>query len=86
MMMNKMCNNEAKEGKRPAKPMNWKDAKRFVRYAEGAEMYSMSLSKFQELARDACACYKIKQLVLVNLDIFEEFLETYRIVEDGFYK
>ena len=27
--------------------------KRFVRYAEGAEMYSMSLSKFQQLAKDA---------------------------------
>ena len=27
--------------------------KRFVRYAEGAEMYSMSISKFQQLAKDA---------------------------------
>ena len=27
--------------------------KRFVRYPEGAEMYSMSLSKFQQLAKDA---------------------------------
>ena len=32
--------------------------KRFVRYPEGAEMYSMSLSKFQQLAKDAKACYK----------------------------
>ena len=28
-----------------------KKEKRFVRYAEGAEMYSMGLSKFQELQR-----------------------------------
>ncbi len=60
--------------------------KRFVRYTDGAEMYSMSLSKFQELAKDAHACYKIKQLVLVNLDILDEYLETYRITEDGFYR
>ena len=33
--------------------------KRFVRYPEGAEMYSMSLSKFQQLAKDAKACYKM---------------------------
>ena len=42
--------------------------KRFVRYPEGAEMYSMSLSKFQQLAKDAKACYKMNRLVLVNLD------------------
>lgn len=60
--------------------------KRFVRYAEGAEMYSMGLSKFQEIAKDAKACYKVNQLVLVNLDIIDEYLETFRIVDDDFYK
>jgi len=60
--------------------------KRFVRYTEGAEMYSMSLSKFQQLAKDAKACYKVNQLVLVNLDIIDEYLETFRIVDDRFYK
>ncbi len=60
--------------------------KRFVRYADGADMYSMSLSKFQQLAKDAKACYKINQLVLVNLDIVDEYLETFRIVEEDFYK
>lgn len=60
--------------------------KRFVRYPEGAEMYSMSLSKFQQLAKDAKACYKVNQLVLVNLDILDEYLETFRIVEEDFYK
>ena len=60
--------------------------KRFVRYAEGAEMYSMGLSKFQEIAKDAKACYKVNQLVLVNLDIIDEYLETFRIVNDDLYK
>ncbi len=60
--------------------------KRFVRYPEGAEMYSMSLSKFQQLAKDAKACYKVNQLVLVNLDIIDEYLETFHIVEEDFYK
>ncbi len=46
--------------------------KRFVRYPEGAEMYSMSLSKFQQLAKDAKACYKMNRLVLANLDILDE--------------
>ncbi len=63
-----------------------KDTKRFVRYSEGAEMYSMGLTKFQELAKDAKACYKVNQLVLVNLDILDEYLEGFRITDDTFYK
>ena len=60
--------------------------KRFVRYAEGAEMYSMGMTKFQELAKDANACYKINQLVLVNLDILDKYLESFRITERDYYK
>lgn len=59
--------------------------KRFVRYAEGAELYSMSTSKFMQLAKNAKACYKVNQLVLVNLDIIDEYLETFHIVDDKFY-
>ena len=32
-------------------------------------MYSMGMTKFQEVAKDAKACYKIGQLVLVNTEI-----------------
>ena len=60
--------------------------KRFVRSPEGAEMYSMSLSKFQQLAKDAKACYKMNRLVLVNLDILDEYLETFHIEDEEFYK
>ena len=48
-------------------------------------MYSMGLSKFQQLARDAGACYKLGQMVLVNLDILDEYLETFRIVDSDYY-
>ena len=60
--------------------------KRFVRYPEGAEMYSMSLSKFQQLAKDAKAYYNMNRLVLVNLDILDEYLETFHIEDEEFYK
>ena len=60
--------------------------KRFVRYSEGAEMYSMGKTNFQELAKDAKACYKVNQLVLVNLDILDAYLETFRITDEDFYK
>lgn len=57
------------------------NSKRFVRYKEGAEMYSMCQSKFEDMAREAGAIYKLNKLVLVNCEIFEEYLETFRVQE-----
>ncbi len=55
-----------------------KNMQKFVRYSDGAKMYSMGLTKFQELAKDAKACYKVGQLVLVNTEILDEYLETFK--------
>ena len=52
--------------------------KKFVRFQEGAKIYSMGLHTFQGLAREAGAVYKIRQIALVNTEIFEEFLENFR--------
>ena len=52
--------------------------KKFVRYKEGAELYSMSERKFMDLAKDAQATYKIDH---VNCDILDEYLESFRIME-----
>lgn len=53
--------------------------KRLVRYKEGAEMYSMGLNKFQSLAKDAGSVLKIDRMVLVDLDVFDQYLESFRI-------
>ena len=53
-------------------------AKKFVRYEEGAKKYSMGLSKFQALAKEAKATYKVDKLVLVNCELFEKYLESFR--------
>ena len=37
--------------------------KKFVRYQEGAEKYSLGLTKFQALAKEAKATYKIDKVV-----------------------
>ena len=52
---------------------------KFVRYQEGAEKYSLGLTKFQELAKEAKAVYKIDKVALVNCEIFERYLESFRI-------
>lgn len=51
----------------------------YVRYDEGAELYSMCKNTFIKLAAEAGAVYKINRLSLVNTKIFEEYLETFRI-------
>ena len=53
-----------------------KDTKRFVRYSEGAEMYSMGLTKFQELAKDAGANIRIKKNVVIDLELIDKYLEN----------
>ena len=49
--------------------------KKFVRYEEGAMLYSMGVHTFQQLAKDARAVYQVKRIVLVNLDHIDEYLE-----------
>ncbi len=53
--------------------------KKFVRYKEGAELYSICQSKFEKLAKEAKAIYKVDKVVLVNCELFEKYLETFRI-------
>lgn len=52
--------------------------KKFVRYEEGAMLYSMGVHTFQQLAKDARAVYRVKRIVLVNLDLIDEYLEAFR--------
>lgn len=52
--------------------------KKFVRYEEGAKLYSMGLHTFRQMAKDAHAVYHVKRVVLVNLDIIDEYLEMFR--------
>lgn len=53
--------------------------KRFVTYKEATDLYSMGLTRVQEHARCAGATYKMGNKVLVNTDIFEAYLEQFRI-------
>lgn len=52
--------------------------KKFVRYDEGAKLYSLGIKTFMQLAKDAGATYRIKRAVLVNTEIIDEYLENFR--------
>ena len=56
---------------------NQKIAKKFVRYGKGAQLYSMSQSTFEKLAKEAKAIYKYNKLVLVNTEKIDEYLELF---------
>lgn len=53
--------------------------RKFVTYKEAAVLYSIGLTKMQEYAKNAGAVYKIGNKALVNTDVFETYLETFRI-------
>jgi hypothetical protein len=55
------------------------ERKDFIRYDEGAERYSMSKHSFMKLAQDAHAVYKINRITLVNVTVFENYLESFRV-------
>lgn len=53
--------------------------RKFVRYDEGARMYGLSMSRFRQLVKDAGAAYKLNgQLVLINIEILDNYLERFR--------
>lgn len=53
--------------------------KRFVRYKEGAKIYGLCQSTFEKRAKEAGATYKVGKAVLVNCEIFEKYLQEFRI-------
>ena len=52
--------------------------KKFVRYEEGAKLYSMGLHSFQELAKEAGAVYHVKRIVLVNTEVIDAYMENFK--------
>ena len=56
--------------------------KKFVTYKEARDLYSMGMNKVQEHAKKAGAIYKIDTKVLVNTEIFDAYLEQFRVPGD----
>ena len=49
--------------------------KKWVRYKEGALLYSRGINSFMELAKEAKAVYRIRRMVLVNTEKLDEYIE-----------
>lgn len=53
--------------------------RRFVTYRDAAVIYCMGLTRLQEHAKMAGATYKLGNKVLVNTDIFDAYIEQFRV-------
>lgn len=48
-----------------------------MRYAEGAELYSVGRHTFEKLAKDAGAVHKVNGVVLINTEKLDAFIESF---------
>ncbi len=51
--------------------------RQYLRYQQAEVVYSLSHKKLLELASDAGAIYRIDGTVLINKDIFDQYLERF---------
>lgn len=49
--------------------------KKWVRYDEGAAIYSMGINSFRQLAKDAKAVYRVNRIVIINTEKIDEYME-----------
>ena len=52
---------------------------KFIRYKDAESLYSICNRTIRMLAKDAEAVYKNKGLALINVKLFEEYLEQFRL-------
>ena len=52
--------------------------KKYIRYEEGAVLYSMGKNSFRQIAQDAHAIVRLKRIALVNVEVLNEYLESFR--------
>ena len=57
--------------------------RKFLRYQQAEIVYSLSHKKLMELANEAGAIYRMDGIVLINREIFDEYLERFRETKDN---
>lgn len=55
--------------------------KKFVRYKDGAELYSLGIQNFMKIAKEAGAVRKIRGTVLVNTEKLDEYIDSFEVRE-----
>ena len=58
--------------------------RKFLRYQQAEIVYSLSHKKLMEMAYDAGAIYRMDGIVLINREIFDEYLERFHETKENF--
>ena len=58
--------------------------KRWVRYQEGADLYSVGLHTFQKIAKDAKACYSVGGIILIDTVKLDKYIEMFEMEEEDY--
>ena len=58
--------------------------RKFLRYQQAENVYSLSHKKLMEMAYDAGAIYRMDGIVLINREIFDEYLERFHETKENF--
>lgn len=53
--------------------------KKWIRCKEGMDLYSVSRPKLVRLAREEGAAYKLDGVILIDTEVLDRYLETFRI-------
>ena len=59
--------------------------KKFIRIKDAVEKYGMGRTKLADLARESGAVIKIDQTLLIEIEVFERFLDSFRLRGGSFY-
>lgn len=59
---------------------------RYAKYYEGSRQYSMCYSDFVRLVRESGSNRTIRKTALVDLDVFDAYLEQFKEEENGVQK
>ncbi len=52
------------------------EKKNYIRYDEGALLYSMSMDSFRKLAMEAGATHQVGHMILVNKKVVDDYIES----------
>lgn len=56
--------------------------KKFIRYDIGEELYSVSDKTLRDWVKSSGSEYKIGRMVLINVNILDEWLENFRVKKE----
>ena len=56
------------------------ELRKFIRPKEAIRIYSMSRTYIEAIAKQSGAMYKIGKVVLINVQIFDDYLEKHKVM------